>query len=179
MIRSFLKFGRIREGLAVGLGLLVVFLVNAANAQSSSVAVTASVVAPVSTTLSGGSDGAGTLNFSLVLDGSTGTVNPNTSSSAGLFTVGVGAGMLMNLTFSSPTVTLWDSTGTNWLPFTPQVVGDTLSSNQSAAAALTSGGQITLGSAGYYYIWLGGSVVIPSGQAAGTYTGTFSLTVSY
>lgn len=142
-------------------------------------AVTASVVAPVSTTLSGGSDGAGTLNFSLVLDGSTGTVNPNTSSSAGLFTIGGGAGMLMNVTFSSPTVTLSDSTGTNTLTFTPQVVGDTLSANQSTAGGLTSPGQITIGSAGYYYIWLGGSVVVPSGQAGGTYTGTFSLTVSY
>ena len=177
MIRSFLNFRRIREGLAVALGLLVLFLVNAANAQSSNVAVTASVVAPVSTTLSGGSDGAGTLNFSLVLDGSTGTVNPNTSSSAGLFTIGGGAGMLMNLSFTT-SVTLSDSTYTP-LTFTPQVVGDTLSSNQSTAPALSSGGKITISSTGSYYIWLGGSVVVPSGQAGGTYTGTFSLTVSY
>jgi hypothetical protein len=115
--------------LVLALGLSVFLFARFANAQSSIVGVTADVIAPVSTTVSGGVDGTGTINFSLVLDGSTGTVNPNTSSSAGLFTVGGGAGMTMNLTFTSPTVTLYDSTHVNSLTFTPQVVGDSLSTN--------------------------------------------------
>lgn len=167
------------KGSAILLSLFLVFLVNKAHAQNSRVTVTADIVAPVAVGVSGGSDNSGTINFGLSLDGTSGAVDPNTSPSAGLFTITGGSGSLMNISFTSPTVTLTDSSGTNTLTFTPTVVGDTLSTDQSTAAAMTSGGHVTVSSKGSYYIWLGGNVTIPSGQAAGTYTGIFSLTVSY
>ncbi len=178
MTRGIRHNKKIWKGSTFWLILFPLFLVNAANAQSSKVTITAGVVAPVAVGVSGGSDNSGTINLGLSLDGTSGAVNPNTSPSAGLFTVTGGSGTPMNISFTSPAVTLTDTSGAT-LTFTPTVVGDTLSTDQSTAPALTSGGHISISSAGSYYIWLGGSVTIPSGQAAGTYTGTFSLTVSY
>ncbi len=166
------------------LSLLLFFMTSSprrASAQTSNSAnatVTVSVVPAVSITSSGGSDGAGNLDFGLVIVNSTASIHPNTSSSASLYTIGGGAGMAMTVSYSSPTLALSDTLG-NQLTFTPQVVGSQSSGSQSSASSKSSGASITLSGTGSYYLWLGGSVSVPSGQAGGTYTGTFDLTVSY
>ena len=181
MVRNVVNMTIRREGLAALLGLLLVVLPSSLMAQTSSssnVTLTATVVQPVSITSSAGSDGAGDIDFGLVLAHSNNSINPNTSASAGLYTVGAAAGMAMTVTFTSPALSLSDGAG-NTLTFTPQIVGDKLSTSQSTASTVNSGAQIVMSGTGSYYMWLGGSVNVPTGQAGGTYTGTFNLTVSY
>ena len=170
-----------KEGLAIWLSLLLLLATNHASAQSSitgSLAVTALVVPSVTITCSAGTDGAGDIDFGLVLPNTTSTINPKTSSSASLFTVAAGANMPMTATFNSPSVTLTDSLN-NTLSFIPNVVGAQSASSQSSAAALTSGGSIIMNSTGLYFIWLGGAVSVPSSASPGAYKGVFSLTVTY
>ena len=181
MVRIVANMAGMKEGLAAVLSLLLVALPSSLKAQTSSssnVTLTAIVVQPVSITSSGGSDGAGNIDFGLVLANNTYSINPNTSASANLYTVGAAAGMAMTVTFTSPTLSLSDGAG-NTLTFTPQIVGSQSLTSQGTATSVTSGGTITMGGTGSYYMWLGGSVTVPKGQAGGTYTGTFNLTVSY
>ncbi len=170
-----------KEGLTKWLGLLLFFASTVANAQSSAggnLQVTASVVPAVSITCSAGSDGSGNINFGLVLPRNTATIDSRTSTYASLFTVHAGSDVQMTTTFSSPTVTLLDSLN-NSLSFIPSIVGAQLSSSQSSATSISSGGVITMSSSGLYYIWLGGYVTVPSSGKPGNYSGTFNLTVTY
>ncbi len=172
---------KVGKGLAVTLSLLFVMCANNVMAQSSpglNVTLSASVVAPASAALSGGVDNAGSLDFGLVVSNTTASIDPNTSPDAGMCTISGGAGMSMTVTYTSPSVTLSDGSG-NELTFTPVVVGSQSQSSQSSAPSVLSGSSIVLNSSGQFSLWLGGSATVPRGQSPGTYTGTFSLTISY
>ncbi len=170
-----------KGGLAAILGLLLLFVTDSAKAQvtySAKATISLSILPAVSITSSAGSDGAGDLNFGLTIVNTTASIDPRASSSASLFTISAGAGMPMTASFSSPAVALTDSLG-NTLSFTLQAVGAQLTSSQSAAAALTSGGTITMSGSGLYYVWIGGTVAVPSSAIGGTYKGNYNLTVAY
>ena len=170
-----------KEGLVVMLSLLFCLVPSSGAGQtrvSGSANVLVSIVQPVSITSSSGNDGAGDLNFGLAIVNTTASIDPHTSSSASLFTISAGADMPMTASFSSPAVTLTDSLG-NKLSFSLLAVGAQVSSSQQTAAQLTSGGTITMSGSGVYYVWIGGTVAVPSSAAGGTYTGYFHLTVAY
>ena len=153
----------------------------AAEAQislSAKATISLSILPAISITSSSGNDGAGDLNFGLAIVNTTASIDPHTSSSASLFTISAGADMPMTASFSSPAVTLTDSLG-NKLSFNLLAVGAQVSSSQQTAAQLTSGGTITMSGSGVYYVWIGGTVAVPSSAAGGTYTGYFHLTVAY
>lgn len=163
------------------LGLLLVIVPSFASAQTSvnaNVQLTATVLMGLSISTSGGSDGAGNLNFGLVTTGNTGTIDANASTSAALYTVGGSAGRTITVSYTSPTATLSDSLGDQLL-FTPQVVGAQVASSQSSATGITSGTQVVIGPSNAYYIWVGGTIYVPTTQTGGTYTGTFDFTVVY
>lgn len=112
-----------------------------------------------------------------------GTAGPSISatSSSTMFTLTGNGTSTINVTFNP--VTLTGSNG-GTLTFTPTIVGDASSANQSGAAALTSPGTVVLGGTNYsaanYYFWLGGDIGnVPAAQTPGTYSGTFTLTVAY
>ena len=171
-----------REGLAALLGLLLVVLPSSLMAQTSSssnVTLTATVVVPLSITPAGGGDGAGNLDFGLVVDNTSASINPKTAANASLFTVSGSPNVNLTVTYTAPTVTLSDTSGSPSLTFTPNVVGANSSGLQGSAGKVTSGSSATLNGSGKYYFWLGGIVNVPSGQAPGSYRGTFNLTVSY
>lgn len=181
MIRSNKHTPSRKEGLAAVLSLLVLGLSQAAAAQTSgntNTNVSAAVVTGVSIVPTGGADGIGDIDFGLVSPNQTVSVNANSNASAGLYTVTGGPGSIMTVIFTSPSLTLSDGLG-NQLSFTPQLVGAQLSTSQGTAASVANNSHVTLGGTGHYYLWLGGSITIPNGQAGGTYTGTFNLTVSY
>lgn len=157
----------LRGSLAAMLGLLLLFVTDSAKAQvsaSSPATISLSILPAVSITSSAGSDGAGDLNFGPTIVNTTASINPNTSSSASLFTISAGVGMPMMASFSSPTVALKDSLG-NTLSFNLQAVGAQVSSSQLTATSLMSGGAITMSSSGLYYVWIGGTDAVPSTAA--------------
>ncbi len=63
------------------------------------------------------------------------------------------------------------------MTFTPSVYGEA-DGVQASAAEVTSGNNVTLGSAGYTF-FIGGNLGTLSEQTTGSYTGTFSLTLEY
>ena len=127
----------------------------------------------------------GATGFGTVVAGTTpATDNPNTppaGMSAALITATGNGGNTVTVTFAASA--LLTGTGAA-LTFTPTLVGDPSNANQGTAAAVASGGTVTLsgvtGSAGNYYFWLGGSLAaIPANEVPGSYSGTLTLTVSY
>jgi hypothetical protein len=64
------------------------------------------------------------------------------------------------------------------LTFTPSVIGGATNAVGSASERL-SGSVFGLSGAGDYYFWVGGSIVIPAGQAPGTYSGDWTLSLAY
>ncbi len=124
----------------------------------------------------------GTLDFGLIVAGTTPPSLSAQSGTAPEMTAAGSGGRRVTVTYSS-TATLNDSYG-NTLTFTPSLYGASASTDQAGAAAILSGQTVRLSGnrrvTGYYYFWLGGSLnPPPSGQPPGTYTGTFTLTVSY
>lgn len=67
------------------------------------------------------------------------------------------------------------------MTYTLKVNGNAASS-QSGSSTLTLGSgysDVTTSGTGAYYLWVGGDLGTPSGQATGTYTGTANFTVEY
>lgn len=175
------NIGLERRGSAATLSLLLVFASASAFAQTSAntdVTLAATVLMGISITSSGGSDGVGNLDFGLVTTGNTGAINARTGSTAGMYTIGGNAGATVTASYSSPMASLSDGAG-HQLAFTPQVVGGQTAESQSAAIGLSNGLQVVIGSSDSYYIWLGGTIYVPTSQVGGTYNGIFNLTISY
>ena len=77
-------------------------------------------------------------------------------------------------------VTLSDGTPADDITFTPNVIGDKLSTNQSSASTIINGAAVALdGTAGTFTLWVGGNLGTLSGQATGNYTGTLNVNVYY
>ncbi len=154
-------------------------LANAQTPPSARVDATALIIPRVSIAASAGSDGKGNLDFGLVVLAKkpiTETINPNTDAHAGLLTVGGAPLMALSISYTAPDLS--DTSG-HTIPWTLQVVGDTLSSNQGTAASATTGSHVTVSSTGNYYLWLGESVTVAAGTNDGDYKSIINLTASY
>lgn len=184
-IRRYIKvfgdgaaFIRIRPVTSLAVSLLLFVFTSGSYAQNTantSVPVTATVIQGLTLTVSGGP-----LDFGNVLVGSTpSSISPQSSSV--LFTVSGNGGSTVSVSYSN--VTLNGPSGAT-LNFTPSVYGSSLSTGQSTSTDVASGTTVNLsgttGSGGNYYLWLGGSLgSVPAGQTTGSYSGVFTMTVSY
>jgi hypothetical protein len=136
------------------------------HAQEATMNVSVDVIAGLTVTNTGGD-----LDF--------GTRAANTTA-----TVAAGSGITFSATGqASQNVTLSYSTATltgpgTALTFTPSVIGGETDVSGSATA-LPSASAFDLSSTGAYYFWVGGSIVIPMGQVAGTYSGSWTLSLAY
>lgn len=174
-------------GMVAGLGL-------AANAQkTASATASAEVLANLTITLDGTQDeiAFGTLSASttgaVVLDAN-GSTNANTGTVVNVARFNL-AGAAASVTVSyDATVTLSNGGSTPaTMTMTPEVVGAALSTAQAAATAVASGSQVTLADNPdttpafdpVYFLWVGGTIPALTGQATGTYTGTFNIDVEY
>lgn len=124
----------------------------------------------------------GALDFGFIVAGTTPPSQSAQSGTAPEITAAGSGGKHVTVSYS-PTTTLNDSRG-NTLTFTPSLFGTSTPMDQAGATAVSSGQRVRLSGnrqeTGYYYFWLGGSLgPVPSSQPPGTYSGTFTLTVSY
>ena len=155
---------------------------SSANAQSASCTASASVVPALSITKLAGVDFGQILSttpssgtVSLDPKGSSST-NVGASAKVGEFSITGGNAATVTVTYDA-SVTLSDASS-NQMTLAPDIAGFN-AATQSSASTINNGGTITLGSTGNYYIWVGGSLGSLSSQAAGTYQGTFNISVSY
>jgi hypothetical protein len=109
----------------------------------------------------------------------TGDANTNTGTTTNVARFDLaGANDAVTVSFDA-TVTLTENViGTATMVMTPEVVGDAVATNQASATAVASLSTVTLAS-GVYFLWVGGTITQLSGQATGTYTGTFNIDVEY
>lgn len=141
--------------------------------------ITATVTGNVSISVSG------SLDFGLIVAGTTPPAISAQSASAASITASVSRAGGGTITVTYPATTnLTDMYG-DVLTFTPSLYGTNASGDQGGATLVTSNSTVTLSGTkhwqtGYYYMWLGGSLntVIP-GQVPGRYTGNFVITVAY
>jgi len=132
------------------------------------------------------------LSFGQVNNGVTATLDPtdaryntNTSSSAQLGKLTVTGTGGSSVTYS------WDdddlTSGTNTITFTPSVYKTILTTGYGVTEITNGQSDLTINNttiegtavAGTEYFWIGGSIVVSEAHPAGTYTGTFTLTVEY
>jgi len=141
---------------------------------------TASEVVTVTATTTGtiSLSATGALNFGQIIAGTTPPSLSALASGAPEFTVTAPARSTITAEYSL-TSSLNDGYG-HKLTFTPSLYGNA-SNTQAGSAAFLSGNSVTLGRrATHYYFWLGGNLgSVVSGQPAGTYSGIFSIRVSY
>jgi hypothetical protein len=128
----------------------------------------------------------GTLNFGTAYPGYAVTpVDPKTSSNIPVFTVQGEPNAPVSITLPASVNLTYNS---NSITFTPTVNGS--ASNSQSTSGSVSTGTITenlsaasgSGNVGYYYLWLGGHInndaALPD-LPSGTYTGTYTVSVSY
>ncbi len=150
------------------------------SAASPPITVQADLVQGLSVTPSAGSDGLGNINLGVATQSTRASnVNPNSSPSAGLMTINGEPTMNVTISYTPSVQLVHNGQGGTSINFVPNVVGATGLTMQQAASPLPSGSSLTLGSQGHFYFWLGGSVYVPPGQAPGTYTGVFNITIGY
>jgi Domain of unknown function (DUF4402) len=147
----------------------------AQTSANTNVTINATVIQGLTLSVSGGP-----LNFGTIVAGTT-PASISAQSSSVLFTASGNGGSTVTVTYSN--VTLSGPSGAT-LNFTSSVYGSSSSSGQSSSSNVPSSSTINLsgttGSAGYYYLWLGGNLgSIPSNQTPGAYSGTFTMTVNY
>lgn len=177
-------------GLAAGLGFT-------ANAQKTATATaSAEILADLTITLDGTQDEIAFGNVSastpaaIVLDanGSTGNANTGSVTNVARFDL-AGAASAVTIVYDA-TVTLEGPTVLTVLQtmiMTPEVVGAATNDVQAGAAAVLSGTTrilvddpaTTSAVDPVYFLWVGGTIPALSGQAPGTYTGTFNIEVEY
>ncbi len=123
----------------------------------------------------------GSLSFGTIVAGTTpAALSAQTNASAPEFTVAGDGGKLFTVTFANTTLSGPGAA----ITFTPSVYGSSNSANQATSASILTGGTANLsgttGSTGNYYFWLGGALsALPVNQVPGTYTGSWTLTVTY
>ena len=102
-----------------------------------------------------------------------------TDAGAAAFTVLGQAGASVNLTFSTPTTL---ASGGNSLTVGTWAARRNTSNSSASGTDFTPSGSATsatIGGGGGLYVFVGATVQPTSGQVAGTYTGTLTLTVVY
>ncbi len=118
------------------------------------------------------------MNFGTIYQGvTTATVDPvNGGGNAAMFTVqgDTNESIAVNWTSSA---NLTNGVSNN-IPWTPSLSGYT-SNVQTSSNSLTSGGTVAMSSAGYFYVWGGGTATLAANQPGGQYSGTLTITVSY
>jgi hypothetical protein len=134
--------------------------------NSAAMNVSVDVIAGLTVTNTGGD-----LDFSTRAPGTMATI---AAASGITFTASGQASQNVTLTYTSA---LLNGPGAA-LTFTPSVIGGATNAAGSASEQL-SGSVFGLSGAGDYYFWVGGSIVIPMGQAAGTYEGEWTLSLAY
>jgi hypothetical protein len=120
-----------------------------------------------------------TLNLGIVQQGSTKTIlSSNPGATAFIISGEPGAQILVTVAFP-PTLT---GPGPG-ITFTGQTPIHNTNNVQSTAVApgvaLTGGSTASDVSTGYLYIWMGGGITPPIGQASGSYSGTINVAVAY
>lgn len=147
-------------------------LATAAQAQSANINVTANVFQAMTVT------GARTLDFGNVFPGVNKAIAVSDATS-GRFDLTGQASANVNLTFTLP-ATL--TSGANSMPIGTWT-GCTAPTNSTAGCtAFTPSGTPSASAfsgAGALFVWVGGTVSPAAAQAAGTYTGTVTLTAAY
>ncbi len=117
-----------------------------------------------------------TTNGDVVLDANgTGNANTGTETNVARFDL-VGANNEVTVSYD-PTVTLSETGGATML-MTPEVVGSTKEAEQGAAVPVVSESTVVPAN-NAYFLWVGGTLPALTGQAVGTYTGTFNIAVEY
>jgi Domain of unknown function (DUF4402) len=144
--------------------------------SNETIAVSATLIGNVSLAVTG------SLDFGLVVAGTTPPSLSAQSGSAAMITASGTGGSPITVTYAA-TTSLNDMYG-HTLTFTPSVYGANSSSSQATATSVASGSRVTLSGrrrqTGHYYFWLGGALSpVPTGQSPGSYVGNFWLTVSY
>lgn len=147
-------------------------LASAAQAQSANIQALATVYTPITVT------GARNLDFGTVFPGVAKSI-PVANANSGRFDLtGQNSGNV-NVTFTLPTNL---TSGANTLPIgtwtgchnaTNATAGCTAFTPSASASAMAFSGT------GSLFVWVGGTVTPAAAQAAGSYTGTVALTVSY
>ncbi len=121
-----------------------------------------------------------TLDLGTMVAGTTPTpVSPATSPIQ--FTLTGNGSSVITVTYSAVTL---NGPSSSTMTFTPNLTGDASTANQGTASSVTSSSTVTLSGSNYssqnYYFWLGGSVgSLPAAQTPGSYSGTFTLNVTY
>jgi len=153
--------------------LAVAGLANAVQGQNSSDAsVTAEVQQPITVTTSND------LDFGTVFAGLDKSVAV-TDASAAAFTVQGEASSNVNLTFTLPATI---ASGGNTLPIANWVARHNTSNSAASGTDFTPSGTPTaaaLSGTGFLYVFMGATAQPPVDQAAGSYSGTATLTVVY
>jgi len=104
------------------------------------------------------------------------SVNPVTAKVA-QFDVSGQAGAKINVTYDA-TVNL--VSGVNQMTMTSIVVGNGVVAEKENAVVVPQNGEVTISDPeGEFYIWVGGTLPKLDNQAAGTYEGTFNISVAY
>jgi hypothetical protein len=118
------------------------------------------------------------LAFGAVAQGITSAVvNPITGgAAAAMFTLGASANTPVTVTFAATDLT----SGANTIGFAsgPNVSGGS-TNVQASSSTVMSNTTITTNAAGAYFFWAGGTATLSPTQAAGAYSGSFTLNVAY
>lgn len=167
----------LRRPLAVVLGLLL--FVGSTSAQSATDDATGKAFINVIGSLSVVAEFQ--LDFGTIVVGSANsvTLDPNTGAvTAGDGNVTVGKFQIFAADKSTITIDYTATDPDTNIGFTPSVVGDKGNNNQATAAALNSGDNVQTNNNGRYRVWVGGTLDL-TGATAGSYSGSFTLTITY
>ena len=147
-------------------------LASAAQAQSANIQALATVYTPITVS------GARNLDFGTVFPGVAKSIAVAGATSGRFDLTGQNSGNV-NLTFTLPANL---TSGGNNLPigtWTGCHNGTNVTAGCSAFTPSASATAAALSAAGALFVWVGGTVTPGAAQAAGNYTGTVALTVSY
>lgn len=109
----------------------------------------------------------------------TATINPQTHSTAGKLRLNAHPGSSLAISWTAPTHLTMSSTGAT-VAFSDATVSAYPTDAQPSSVMIVQNGAVTTdASTGYHFFWLGGTATFPSSQAAGTYTGTLTVTATY
>lgn len=125
---------------------------------------------------------AGDLDFGLVVQGISKSVNasaPAAGTSSGKFTIAGQAAQPVNVTFTALPANL--TSGGNTLPITYTGIHNTTNSAAGGTAFTPSTGvpSTPLSGTGNLYVFMGGTVTPGGTQASGNYSGTVTMQVAY
>jgi hypothetical protein len=115
------------------------------------------------------------LNMGYVVQGVTSVnINPLTSNASAYFTFAASPNSFAAVFYSSTNL----ESGSNTIAFTGNLVGND-NTAQNLSTLVRSGATITTNASGNYYLWAGGTASLAPDQPIGTYSGSFTISVTY